>query len=126
MEEKDYDHLETVIDVKLKAIREASSLRNVEIDRRLGLLNGEAERLRVMQATYLPRELYAQQHNELKDKIEFITTIANEYRTFKAVMESKASQASVWISYGISIIGIMIGILSIIISVIILAEKLYR
>jgi hypothetical protein len=36
----------------------ALELRSKELDRRLEFLNGEADRLRLMQATYVPRETF--------------------------------------------------------------------
>jgi hypothetical protein len=46
------------LEEKLEAAKEALQLQSREYNRRLDLLNGEAERLRQMQATYLPREAF--------------------------------------------------------------------
>lgn len=52
------DALERLVDEKFKASREALQIQANEYERRLSALNGEASRLREMQSTYLPREVY--------------------------------------------------------------------
>ncbi len=44
------------------ALEQARKLQAIEYARRLDALNGEAERLRAMQATYISRELYDAEH----------------------------------------------------------------
>jgi len=52
------DALEKLFNTRLEAQDSARELQATEYARRLDILNGEAERLRQMQATYVPRELY--------------------------------------------------------------------
>ncbi len=49
----------------LAAVEKARELQAIEYSRRLEILNGEASRLRDIQATYVPRELYEQRHDEI-------------------------------------------------------------
>lgn len=55
------EYIERIVEEKEAALRLAAK----EYERRLDCLNGEAERLRVMQATYVSRDLYDQRHNQL-------------------------------------------------------------
>jgi len=79
---EDTKYLAQLMDTKLEALERfltsrmdgqdrALSLQAAEYERRLKILNGEADRLRQMQATYVPRELYdridAQHSEDIKD-----------------------------------------------------------
>jgi len=64
-----------VLEERLEGAKEALSLQALEYQRRLDALNGEAERLRQMQSTYLPRESYEIAHRELVNKIEIVQKI---------------------------------------------------
>ncbi len=55
---------------QLQGAKDALALQAREYERRLDILNNEADRLRDIQATYLPRELYEAGHRELTTKIE--------------------------------------------------------
>jgi hypothetical protein len=57
--------IESVATERFAAIDRALVLRAAELDAHLRSLNGEAERLRSMQATYVPRELYEQRLREV-------------------------------------------------------------
>ena len=59
-----------VLHEQIKSSDKSLLIQAKEYERRLESLNHEAERLRVMQATYLPREVYETHHKELKNKIE--------------------------------------------------------
>jgi uncharacterized secreted protein with C-terminal beta-propeller domain len=63
--QRDLRALSEKTDLQFEAQREASRLERAELARRLDILNGEAERLRQMQATYVPRETYEQQQHVL-------------------------------------------------------------
>jgi hypothetical protein len=54
---------------KFAALEKALLLQAGEYERRLGLLNGEADRLRRMQETYVSRELYESHHGILEEKV---------------------------------------------------------
>lgn len=88
MTEKEVVSLKEFIEAKLCAserlskerfeyIASATRLQAKEYERRLDLLNGEAERLRRMQATYLPRESADFRYNELLKKVEENTNWRN-------------------------------------------------
>ena len=64
--------IETKHDMSTNALEKALELQAREYMRRLDDLNHEAERLRIMQTTYLPREIYITQHNVVERKIEEI------------------------------------------------------
>lgn len=59
-------HLHKVMELNEKALK----LQSREYERRLEALNGEAERLRKMQSTYVPREVYEAKYDELVANIE--------------------------------------------------------
>jgi len=119
MDEKDVEHIEKTMKLQFDALRDALDLRNTEVNRRLDLLNGEAGRLKDMQTTYVNHDIWTQQNQDITRQINNIVDVVNDYRTFKAVLQSKASQTSVWIGYGFSILSLMIGFFSMIISIII-------
>ena len=56
---------------------EALNLETSELRRRLDILNGEADRLREMQATYLPRESYQIEHDRLRKDVEELQGFRN-------------------------------------------------
>ena len=61
------------LEEQLNGAKEALKIQAAEYERRLDILNGEAERLRQMQATYLPREVYDTQHESLEQRLEVVT-----------------------------------------------------
>ena len=73
---KDGISLKDYFDSRFVDAEKALELQNREVARRLDFLNGEAERLRQMQATYLPREVYEANCKEIRDDIESL----NEYK----------------------------------------------
>jgi hypothetical protein len=99
------EYFERILAEYKKTIEDAEFIRSRELDRRLENLNGEAERLKNMQATYLPRTEYSLQYDHLKDDIEFL-------KLSRAELRGKASQTSVNIAYGISFISIILGLIS--------------
>jgi len=80
------------IQEQLLAREGALVLQTEEIHRRLNELNGEAERLRQMQATYMPRETYEVQRKDLEQKIEALLQ-------FRANLEGR-----MWVAGGIVVI----------------------
>ncbi len=73
------------------ASTQALRLQAAEYGRRLDALNGEAERLRQMQATYLPREIYETSQTEVIKKVD-------ELRQGRNVTEGKSQGISaVWL-----------------------------
>jgi hypothetical protein len=101
------ESLKELIETRLESMEEAKELQAVEYARRLELLNNEAERLRCMQSTYLPREVFDVKTTEISSKLD-------ELRLFRASLEGKASQTSVFVAWGFAILGIIIGILGLV------------
>lgn len=62
---KDIERVEEQTELKFDATAKALLIDTKEMARRLDFLNGEAERLRQMQATYLPREVYDENRREI-------------------------------------------------------------
>lgn len=58
--------------------KDALELQATEYERRLSALNHEAEQLRRMQATYLPREVYEAEARELRTRAETLKLGATE------------------------------------------------
>ena len=74
-------HRITALEVKTAVLNEehlkdvaasqmALELNAKEIERRLDFLNGEAGRLKEMQSTYLPREVYESKHELLEQRLD--------------------------------------------------------
>ena len=74
-DEQTVKHLREIVDIKFEENEKALKIQAQEYERRLEALNGEAERLRQMQTTYLPRELYSIEHKELVKKIDNLQMI---------------------------------------------------
>lgn len=62
-------------EAKFQFIDKALQLQAAEYERRLSALNGEAERLRNMQAMYVPRETFDTVIREFEKKIEILTAV---------------------------------------------------
>lgn len=69
--------LEKLINFRLDLNDKALQIQHKEYERRLRDLNGEAERLRQMQATYVSREVYEINHRELTSKLEALSNRSN-------------------------------------------------
>ncbi len=91
------DFLEELMRERQETHKVALDLNAREIARRLEILNGEAERLRQIQATYLPRELYENNFNAINRAI-------NEIQTTMATQQGRSQVLSAAISAGISIV----------------------
>lgn len=61
--------------IKFEAMEKALQLQAKEYERRLSDLNGEAGRLRDMQATYVPREVFDTVVKDLEKRIEILTAV---------------------------------------------------
>lgn len=61
-----------VIEEKFRARDEALHLQAREYERRLDALNGEAERLRQIQALYIPREVFDRTISDLRADIDVL------------------------------------------------------
>jgi hypothetical protein len=67
-----------LIDERFSANRIAHDLQAGEYARRLEILNGEAERLRSIQATYLPREVAEARFTELEERAAQAIRVSTE------------------------------------------------
>lgn len=74
------DFMELLGAERRSGIKLAQELQAKELERRLEILNGEAGRLRDMQSTYLPREVYGQNHAEMTKAIRALTEGAAQQR----------------------------------------------
>ena len=65
-------HLREVFELRVKTAETALELQAKEYERRLDALNKEAERLREIQACYLPRDTCEVQYKNISDKIDYM------------------------------------------------------
>ena len=98
--------LEAATTVKFDGMNKALELQSKEYSRRLESLNGEAEHLRKMQATYVPRETYDNAHGELNKKVD-------ELQAFKEHSQGENSRAVL-----VSIIAAVVAAASVIVDLI--------
>lgn len=96
--------LEKHVCFKFSAAEKALAIQSQEYERRLENLNHEAERLHVMQATYLPREVYEKSNDYLCEKVASLTKSRDEGT-------GKQYAISAMISLGIAIAGIAIAVI---------------
>lgn len=66
--------VEHALDLRLAAAEKALHLQAEEYSRRLDALNHEADRLRLMQSTYVPREVWDAEHRRLLSSIEALNS----------------------------------------------------
>jgi len=82
--------------LEFKARDQALTIQTTELHRRLTDLNGEAERLRKMQAEYVPRETYYSEREKLAKDIE-------EIKAWKNNMAGRQAVIALVVSAGISL-----------------------
>ena len=70
--------LETLLKKEFESRDIAMDLKSKEVERRLIILNGEAERLRQMQATYITREIWNTKHEELCRQVDELKEFKNK------------------------------------------------
>lgn len=100
------EHLQIIMNERQAAIKMALDLNAIEHARRFELLNGEAQRLQSMQVTYLPREVYAQNHAETTKAIV-------ELGKFAANQHGRGQVISIVIS---SVISVIVGLFFIVVT----------
>ncbi|MFA5409975.1 MAG: hypothetical protein WC343_14475 [Bacilli bacterium] len=149
MTEKDFDILATevrgnkelftdridafikLMDERFSHEKEALRLQAIEYSRRLDGLNHEAQQLKDMQTTYLPREVYDTQHQSLchdvsnlketRASLEEMKTIRSDIAGLKesrAMLEGKASQQDLNRTSTVATVGAVVGILGIIVAIV--------
>lgn len=96
------DFVKALMDERQFINNKALELNSVEMQRRLEILNGEASRLRDMQATYLPREIYDQNLHALSEAV-------HKLQTDYAYVQGKGQIISALVSLGTSaLVGLFI------------------
>jgi hypothetical protein len=95
--ERDIAHHREMGITERTSTKEALEIATKSTDAHLLLLNGEAGRLRQMQETYLPREVYSAEIKELRKDI-------GELREFKSNMLGRQAILTVVVSSSISLI----------------------
>lgn len=71
----DLEHLKEIMELRFNLNDKALELQAKETERRLENLNHEAEQLKSMQSTYMPREVYEAKHKELTAQINSISKL---------------------------------------------------
>lgn len=71
-----------VLDTAKDSADMALNLNSSEIARRLEFLNGEAERLRIMQASYIPREMHESSLKEINRRLDSVVN-SDEFKMFR-------------------------------------------
>ena len=110
------------VDIKLGSLEKSTIIAKESMEIRLANMNEFREQLTRQETTYLTKMEYGLNHTNLELKLEKISDEfrlnckniekqVNELQTFKAVIDSKANQGTVWIFYIISIINIILLIL---------------
>jgi hypothetical protein len=93
------DHFES----RLTSLEKATEVAKKEMDRRLDSMNEFREQLRKQEGTFLTKENYEPRHEALAQQIK-------ELQLDRARVEGKASITSVYISYALSIISILLAL----------------
>lgn len=100
---KDIERVEEQTDLKFEATKNATLIFTNEVSRRLDMLNGEAGRLKEMQITYLPRDIYSIEHKELAKKVErhedYISENRGKEAIFRVVVPALISLAFLFLNY---------------------------
>ena len=100
--EKLLANVERMITDRWETERLAREILSAEMQRRLDKLNGEAARLRQMESRYVPREVF-------DTRIASVDSMLAAINKVQAIAEGKASSVSVMVAWGLSIAGIVIG-----------------
>lgn len=85
------DALERLLNERHEHYKEALEINAKEMHRRLEILNGEAERLRLMQATYVPREVYDQSVLKIRDLEDGAAYVKGQGQVIAAIVSAFVS-----------------------------------
>jgi hypothetical protein len=96
--------LREYLEQRLNDICKASDLAAENLKVRLDALNEARERAADERATFLSRDTYEARHESLVTKI-------GELEKFKAAVDAKASQTSVYVAYILSAVGIIFALI---------------
>jgi hypothetical protein len=108
--EKKICELERLQNVKFDEAKNALKIQAVEYERRLENLNNEASRLTKMQVTYLPRETYQTQYENLCIRTD-------NMEKFRVGLESKATTGQMLVGWALGASGIVIAITSMVFNI---------
>ena len=89
--------VEHALQLRMEAAEKALQLQATEYGRRLDYLNGEADRLRAMQSTYVPREVWDAEHKRLLNSIDILNS-------FRDTSTGRNSVLTFIISMGVSLL----------------------
>ena len=101
------EYFERILLEHKEANANALNIRTQETERRLELLNNHAGRIQQILDTCLPRSEYNIYHEQL-------TKDVHELQKFKIIMDTKASQSSVYWAYALSILTTILAIIALV------------
>jgi len=101
------EYFERILAENQRAAADALAIRTSETERRLDLLNNHAERVDTIVEKCVLRSEYDLNNEQLKEKV-------TNLEKFKIVMDTKASQASVYWSYALSIVTLIMTIIALV------------
>jgi hypothetical protein len=99
--------LREYVDIKVSAIETSTRLAYNSMEKRLEGMNEFRNQLRDQNSTFITKAEYSAHMNKLEEDIRML-------RESKALLEGKASQTSVNIALGISIVGLILTVLNIV------------
>jgi hypothetical protein len=99
------EYFERILAEYKQSSADALSIRTSETERRLDLLNNHAERVNTIMDKCILRTEYVVYHEQLKEKV-------NNLEKFRIVMDTKASQSSVYWAYAFSMITTIIAVIA--------------
>lgn len=103
------NHLREINNIQAEASKQALQIQAKEYERRLTALNGEAERLREMQQTYVQKSVYEVEMQSAREA-------RAELKEYQDKAEGRAQVISILISVGISIsVGIIITVINLLV-----------
>lgn len=97
--------------LKFKSNSQALKLSTKRLDKRLDDANRFREQLREQQQAFLPKNEFIIQHTKLENQMDELKEDIKILRESKANLEGKASMASVYLSYVIASIALILTIL---------------
>ena len=96
-----FDHIQRLIDERHTAMKDAMTASTTEVTRRLDGLNGEADRLKEMQATYVPREVYETAVTDLSKSVTELRVALTANDVWgKVLTASIAGTVSIVVAFG--------------------------
>ena len=100
--------IDKVTHERVQGTNRALDLQTAEVSRRLDLLNGEAERLRIIQATYVPREVSDAVTARLETSMKGLTEKIDSLVEFRANIMGKQAVLTGLIALVVSALVVLI------------------